>query len=91
MMNTNVKPSRNTLSMHFCTFLTGKKKPECGVLNVTPTEEYCRNCKFFKTHKQFEDGVKQAEKMLSGKGLQRAVKFDYNGDRYISVEPVPKI
>ncbi|MGN0623634.1 MAG: hypothetical protein ACI4JA_06760 [Oscillospiraceae bacterium] len=46
-------------------------KNECSVLVVKPCKEKCAQCKFFKTKKQFDKAILDAEESLMNRGLKR--------------------
>lgn len=52
------------------------------------TEKECDGCKFYKTEKEFNEGLKRANEILCEKGLTPVVTTDENGKNIVSVQKI---
>ena len=59
---------------------------DCMVLTVKPTPQYCESCKVFKTKRQFDAAMQEAEESLKRRGLKRK-SITVHGEKKIIAAP----
>lgn len=72
-------------SMMQC-FAYDAQSNECDVLTDKPYGEKCAKCKFFKTDKQFDKAMQEAEESLKLRGLKRK-HITRDGEKIVTAVP----